>query len=296
MSYYMLKVCSRLLCLLPYRAVLALGRILGRIYYAAAARQRLRAIDQIRERLNLSPDQADRTIRQLFIHLAQTALEILYLPALNKENIQRYIQIENRHYLDQALAQGKGVAVLAAHLGNWEWLGAGLALYGYPVASIIKPQPSSKQVTSLVNEYRRQAGIQLFGKGTSDVVGVARALKQGKVIGFFSDQDAGRHGLFIEVLGKMASVHTGIAIFARKLNCPVIPAFIVRNADGGHRILVQPPQSFECTGDAAGDVERFSSRMSGIIESVIREYPGEWLWFQKRWRTQPPGEKAGAAS
>ena len=204
MQYYLLKLISRIVCLLPYRLLLILGDWLGRIYYLVAKPQRQRAKSQIQERLNLSPADASQTIRRLFVHLAQTFLEVLYMPRLNHTTISDYASIENRHYLDHAIAQGKGVIILAAHLGNWEWLGAALALNGYPVASIIKIQRND-QHSRLINEYRRQTGITLYSKGSSDVVGVVRALKRGQVVGFFSDQNAGRTGITLDFFGKPSS-------------------------------------------------------------------------------------------
>lgn len=290
-QYYLLKTTSRIICLLPYPWLLALGRLLGRVYYRVAARQRDRALTQLKEGLGLSQPEAERIIRSLFVKLGQTFLEVMYLPALSPAKAHRYISIENRHYLDEALARGKGVAVLSAHMGNWEWLGAGLSMYGFPVASIVKSQPND-QHNRIINEYRQLVGIEMFSRGTTELVAAAKALKNGRVLGFFSDQDAGKNGVFIDFLGKMASTPVGLAVFARRLAVPVVPAFIVRRAEGGHRIIVNPPLEFAVTGDEAADDYNFTVKATRIIEHMIRKYPDEWLWFQKRWNTKWAGEQA----
>lgn len=287
----MIKMTSRLVCLLSYPLLLKLGRLLGLAYYHLASRQRNRALAQVRESLGVSPQEAAQIVRSLFLNLGQTFLEVMYMPTLSPDRMQRYVTMENRHYLDEAVAAGKGVAVLTAHIGNWEWLGAALALFGYPVASIVKSQPND-QHTQILNEYRQMVGIKVFTRGTSDLVAAAKALKQGRVLGFFSDQDAGVHGIFIKFLGKMASTPTGIAVFARKFDIPVIPVFMVRRPEGGHRILVSPPLSFEKTADQQADIQRFTAQATQVIEDLIRKYPQEWLWFQKRWNTKWAGEQA----
>ncbi len=289
--YYFLKIASRLICLLPYRWLLALGRQLGRLYYAVADRQRERALQQIMEGMDLTRSEAERIIRSLFVKLGQTFLEVMYLPTLDQDKVREYIAIENRHYLDEALALGKGVAVLSAHMGNWEWLGAGLSMYGFPVASIVKNQPND-QHTRILNEFRQRVGIEIFTRGTTELVAAAKALKNGRVLGFFSDQDAGKSGVFIEFFGKMASTPVGMAVFTRRLSVPVVPAFIVRRQEGGHRIIINPPLSFTASGDEAADDYNFTVQATRVIEDTIRRYPDEWLWFQKRWNTKWAGEQA----
>ena len=124
-QYHLLKIFSRFVCLLPYSAVLLIGRILGKLYYRIAAKQRQRAIKQIREGLNLSAKDAQEVIKKLFINIGQMVLEVLYTPILTPDTVKKYITIEHREYLEEALAQGKGVVFLTAHIGNWEWLGRG---------------------------------------------------------------------------------------------------------------------------------------------------------------------------
>lgn len=290
-QYHLLKLASRLVCLLPYRLLLTCGKLLGRLYYRMAGRQRERALAQAQEGLGISRREAEHIIRSLFIKLGQTFLEVIYLPALSPESITRYVEIENRHYLDEAVAGGKGVAVLTAHIGNWEWLGAALAMYGFPIASIVKRQPND-QHTRILNEIRQQAGIEVFTRGTTELVAAAKALKRGKVLGFFSDQDAGVNGIFVDFLGKEASTPSGIGSFARKFGVPVVPAFIIRRPAGGHRIIVGESFRFADSGDADADLYEFTVKTTRIIEEAVRSYPDEWLWFQKRWNTKQAGEQA----
>ncbi|MDR3592309.1 MAG: lysophospholipid acyltransferase family protein [Negativicutes bacterium] len=290
-QYYTIKLASRLVCLLSYPLLLRLGKLLGRLYYHIASRQRDRALAQIQQSLGVSPCEAERIVRNLFCNLGQTFLEVMYIPALSPARMRQYVTMENRQYLDEAVAAGKGVAVLTAHVGNWEWLGAALALFGYPVASIVKRQPND-QHTQILNEYRKMVGIEVFSRGTTELVAAAKALKQGRVLGFFSDQDAGVDGIFIDFLGKMASTPVGLAVFARRFAIPVVPVFMVRRPEGGHRIMVSPPLSFVKTADADADIHRFTAEATKIIEDVIRQHPQEWLWFQKRWNTKQAGEQA----
>ena len=299
-QYHLLKFISNLISLLPYRAVLFLGRrLMGPLYYRLAAKQRRRAIAQLQESLSCSDADAERIVRSLFVKLGQTFLEILYSPALTPGNITDYITIENRHYLADALQRGKGVVLLTAHIGNWEWLGAALAMDGFPMATVVKRQPND-QHTRILNEYRQKAGIEVFARGGSELVGAAKALKQGKVLGFLADQDAGASGAVISFLGKMASTPLGPAVFAKRFQAPVVPIFIVRRPEGGHRVLIHPSFYYEDTGNEDRDIYNLTLKMTYIIEDTIRAYPDEWLWFQKRWNTrvdQPitqPG-KAGEA-
>lgn len=284
-QYTALKIVSRLISLLPYSMVLAVGSHIGKLYYRIAAKQRKRALAQIKESLNLSDTAAENTIRSLFIKLGQTFLEVMYMPALTPARAKELVEIENRHYLADALGQGKGVVFLTAHIGNWEWLGATLAMDGFPMTSVIRRQPND-QYTRILNEYRQKAGIEIFAKGSAELVGAAKALKQGKILGFLADQDGGSNGIFLEFLGKMASTPPGAAVFAKKFKTPVVPVFIVRRPQGGHRILMHPPLYYEDTGDENRDLYNLIAEMTRITEETIRQYPDEWLWFQKRWNTK----------
>ena len=284
MQYYFFKFITKIVSLLPYSLVILLGRGLGNLYYKLVKKQVNRARCTIKEGLGVPEKEADEITKSMCRNLGMSVMEIMYTPALNKTNIRNYVKIEREDMLWETVSEGKGVIILAIHMDNWEWLGAALALYGYPLTSFVKRQPS-EAVNKILRDLRVGVGIELFTRGTSETVTAARALKKGKMLGFIADQDGGYDGIFLPFLGKMASTPTGPAFFAKKFKSPIVPVFIVRNPEGGHNTIVCDKFYYEDTGDEQKDMYECTRRMTEIVEDVIRKHPDNWLWFQKRWNT-----------
>ena len=290
MLYNALMFLSRLIRLLPYDALLFLGRIFGNLYYIFIKKQRERAVAQMMPALKISEAEARKLVRESFVNLARNMLEIFYMPNLNEKNLSKYVKIDHLDRMKNALAKGHGVVVLTGHVGTWEWLSAAFTLNGLPVTAIAKLQPNQEYSRAL-DDLRATINVEIFNRGTSELLAAGRALKKGKILGFLADQDAGPGGAFIEFLGKVASTPMGPAVFSKKFNSPVVPAFIIRQPDGRHLVKIFEPMYFENTGDADGDLFRFTEKMTRLLEKIILENPTQWLWFQKRWNTPPEMQK-----
>ena len=289
MLYGVLKTMSWLASHTPYKLLVKLGKGVGRLYWHIAKKQRVRAEATIRERLGYGPEEAEAVIKRLFINLGIAGLEMLHMPALNKDNIRGLVSFDHPEILWEALQEKKGVVLLACHMDNWEWLGAALALNGFPLSAVEKPQPNAVY-SDFMNELRRGAGQEIFARGTSEILGCVRAMRKGRLLGLIADQDGGEDGVFVPFLGKMASTPNGPAYFARKFKAPCIPIFIIRKPGGyGHQVLVREPFYYENTGDQQADDYRLTLKMTQAVEEVIKQYPDNWLWFQHRWNTPYKG-------
>lgn len=128
-------------------------------------------------------------------------MEIMYMPALNKDNIRGLVTFDRPDVLWEALNEGHGVVMLACHMDNWEWLGAALSLYGFPISAVEKPQPN-RVYSDFMNELRKSVGQEIFSRGTSEILGCARAMKKGRMLGLIADQDGGYDGIFVPFFGK----------------------------------------------------------------------------------------------
>jgi KDO2-lipid IV(A) lauroyltransferase len=66
----------------------------------------------------------------------------------------------------------------------------------------------------------------------------------------------------------------------------VIAAYIHRNGSFNHRITLKHIKLPSPTGDREKDIVRRTQLFTNILEEAIREYPEQWVWMHKRWKTQ----------
>ena len=292
MLYHTLMFLSWLACRTPRPLLLGAGWLLGNFYYLLIPKMRNRAVEHMMPALGIGEAEAKKLVRASFINMARNVLDILAMPMLNEKNLSDYIEIDHLERMQEALAEGHGVVVLTGHIGCWEWLSAAFTLNGIPVSAIAKPQPNI-QYTRVLDDLRATIHVEIFSRGTSELIAAARALKRGRLLGFLADQDGGPGGAFIEFLGRTASTPLGPAVFSRKFKSPVVPAFILRQPNGKHKVVVGEIMRCPDTGDSDRDLHEFTVQMTAIVEQIIRENPTQWIWFQKRWNTAPEEQKTG---
>ena len=292
MLYKTLMLLSYLACRTPRKLLLAAGWGLGNLYYLLIPKMRRRAVEQMMPALRIDERTAKKLVRASFINMARNVLDILAMPMLNEQNLSDYIEIDHLERMEEALSEGRGVVVLTGHIGCWEWLSAAFTLNGMPVSAIAKPQPNI-QYTRVLDDLRATIHVEIFSRGTSELLAAARALKSGRILGFLADQDGGPGGAFIDFFGRPAATPLGPAVFSRKFRSPVLPAFILRQPGGKHKVVIGEIMRCPKTGDTDRDLYEFTVQMTAIVERIIRENPTQWIWFQRRWNTAPEQQKTG---
>ena len=108
------------------------------------------------------------------------------------------------------------------------------------------------------------------------------ALEQGLHLGMLVDQHFSR-GVDCEFFGRPVKANPAVARLARRFDCPVVGARVVRR-EGGFDVLAEGP--FDLPRDAEGlvDVVPATQMMLRAIERWVREHPDQYLWFHRRWR------------
>jgi KDO2-lipid IV(A) lauroyltransferase len=225
--------------------------------------------------------------RSAFRNLARVAAEFFSLPRLNEKNFTRYITFEGLENFQKAYEKEKGILILTAHFGNWEWMAALFPLQSHhPVHVVVRPL-DSRFLDSMVEQLRMRTGNQAIPKQKA-MGQILRLLKAGEIVGILLDQNmAWQEGVFVDFFGEKACTNTGMALLALKTGTPVLPAFNIRQKDGRYRVVIEPEISLVRTGDKERDVTENTQRFTQIIERYVRNYPDQWLWLHQRWKTRP---------
>ena len=281
--YIFVKLISRFVCLLPFALRRWIGDVVGSACWLLVPGDRKKlAIENICLSLQLDEQEAKQIAKRSVTRFGRMFMEVLYFPRITPDNIRKYVTMEGEEHLREALQDGKGVVLATAHSGNWELLGAALAMCGFPLVAVVQRQTNAA-MDRFINEYRTIAGMKIeYKTGVRDMV---RLLHAGKIIGLLMDQDA-HHGVFVDFFGREASTPPGAAALSRLTDAPIVPAFISNSGDGAHRVTIYPAFSIETTPDREQDILHTTQKLTKIIEDHIRLYPQEWFWLHNRWKTR----------
>jgi KDO2-lipid IV(A) lauroyltransferase len=224
------------------------------------------------------------TVDGVYASIGRLLVALARCPGITRENVGEWIRYEGFHHYEAAKARGKGVLFATAHLGNWELSAYAHALLTEPMNVVVRPL-DNPFIDETVETRRALSGNKLLSK-RDFARSILYALKDNEPVGILVDQNTSAdNGVFVPFFGKAACTNLTFAKLAARSGAAVIPGFALWNADEGKYVLRFYPE-VEITGDA----ERDTARVQAAIEAAIREYPDQWLWIHRRWKTRPEGE------
>lgn len=266
---------------------------LGDLLFVGLRFYRRRAVNQLLLTLgkDKSPSQVQQIVHQSFAHWIKCGFEVVWMAHTTPEAICRRVRIEGLHHLEAALARGKGVIHLGAHLGNFPLIGVVLAQRGYHFSFVVR-DPSDTVVAQYFHYLRTRLGLHDIPRDatTTAAFKILRSLKNNQIVSLIADQHAGRDGVVIDFFGHPVSAATGPAFFALRTGASLLPMFAIRRSDESHVLFIDPPIELSVTGNQEQDLLENTIRCMRVIESYIRRYPSQWSWFARRWRTDPQGD------
>lgn len=273
----------------PFRGLYYLSKMMGRMAFYLIGKYRHRVIGNLligfgKEK---SLDEIQKLAREVFYHFTLTPLETLYLAANahKAERLIKSIQIEGRNYLDEALAKGKGVIGLGAHLGSFTLLGTRLAVEGYPFNIIIN-EGNFPNLSKRLARYQRILGQKPFSpkRNISMIKNSLNCLQRNEILYLIADEQQRRGGIPVSFFGQEAYTPPGPAIFSIKAGAPILPMFILREGGLPKRLVIHPPVEIGPSLDEKRDIEKLTAQFTKVIEEIIGKYPEQWAWLNRRWK------------
>ena len=263
------------------------------------------ALDNLRQAY---PDKSEKEIAALALemwdNMARLAAEYVFLDQLfdfDPENrTQGRIEIVGKDLFVRLAAEKKPHILFTAHLGNFELLPIAAAVYGLKMTALFRP-PNNPYIAEYVHSTRRSTMGELMETRAGAAFALAAILGKGGNVGALVDQKftGGLHTTFFD---RPCETNPVVPMLARRFDCPVHPARCIRLP--GNRYRLEIHEALELVRDADGDIdiEASTQLLNDVVEGWVRENPGQWMWFHKRWtlsgkrRTRRWKARRGAAA
>ncbi len=284
--YYLF--CEWLASWLPKRAGYALARVsgVGLFIFCRGLRRTL-----IANQRRLLPDASQRKVgmsaRRASISVAKNYYELFRLPSLSQADLLAYFDGRGLEHLAAAYARGKGVIIVAPHLGSYNLVPSYVSSLGYPTVAVVEHIRDPK-----MHEYffalRANQGVQLLTTGSEDVRHLLRSLREGKVVMMLADRTVGTSSEEVTFFGERTVLPAGPGLIARRTGAALLPAYSYRVGNTRSVAAALPIMrlpEFDGTPEQrrAADTQAIARE----LEKMILVAPDQWDILQPVWPRQP---------
>lgn len=239
-------------------------------------------------------EQRLETLKGTFRSLGRVLGEVSQFHKATRESIEKLVDFElDQEALDlwETIKRDKrGLVITTGHLGNWEMLVFSFALLHQPISYLARPI-DNPMIEEMTVQIRSMFGNRPINKANSAMLAI-RLLREGDMLGVLADVNAHpKEGVFVPFFGIPACTTAGPATLAIRTNALLFPIFCVFDKERGkYKIVHGSSMEPASTGDRQQDILTTTAAYTEQIENIIRQYPDQWLWIHKRWKTRPKGE------
>jgi phosphatidylinositol dimannoside acyltransferase len=191
--------------------------------------------------------------------------------------------VYGEHYVDDALADGRGIVFATAHTAGWDLAGRLLGRDKGLSVMIVEAPERDADARAVQDEARREYGLVAshVGDDPLSALRLAKQLREGGAVALQVDRTPrGRKARSVRLFGEAGQIPEGPLRLAALTGAPIVPIFAART---GHR-------RYEIVAAAAIRLARSATerdwadaaqRIADALEQFIRAHPTQWFHFRE---------------
>ena len=260
-------------------------RIIAEIWYAIDKNTRTQVESNLKRVIGNNTTQLHKTSKELFINYGICLEDWAKLSSLDTSKAVSFFgKIEGEDIFRRMQAKGKGVIILAAHLGHWELGGLVFTNMGIPFNIIT----AKDRVDAIAQARIRVRSLHNMRTITIEddsffFIDIINALKRNELVAMLVDRYEKKSGILVDFFGEKTYFPQGPVLLARATGASVHPAFTDLDSDKKYRTVMAPPIPMEWTEDRDKDIRVNVAKIAHAFEQYIRLYPNQWFNFSAIW-------------
>jgi Lauroyl/myristoyl acyltransferase len=231
-------------------------------------------------------EEREKIAKAVFVEMLKSFFDyIAYSRVTDKKRYFSLIEVSGEEHLRTAYERGKGVICLVPHLSSWEFAAITPPMLGYQTSAASKKMKSNL-LENIMIKFRESRGMKNITREGS-YQKLIETLKKGECLVLMIDQDTKVKSVFVDFMGKQAYTPLGAARLALETEAVVVPMAMTRKKDQNYRFIIYPELPTIRTDNTEADLLANTQEQTKILENIIREYPEQWVWMHRRWKTTP---------
>ena len=229
--------------------------------------------------LDAGANEADA--RRVYAEFGKTMADYFFIGTRPPEEAARIIgHIDGEEHLREAHRLGKGALIVTGHLGLFELGGLLLGRLGIPGTVLTFPEPS-RALTEWRARFRRRWKMETLEVGADSFafVQIAQRLRAGEFVATLIDRPPSSEGTPVNLPCGTTRFSSGILLLAAPGGVPVLPATMVRRADGFYEARIFPPIFVQPRESRAETLQVYSQQIADKLASVLCAHPEQWYQF-----------------
>ncbi len=225
----------------------------------------------------------NQIVKNGFKLMSKDRIEILLYSVLTKEMVEKMVVIEGLDRLEQIMLSGRGVILLISHFGANKMIMPALGFNGYRIRQVAGNPKDWVKVTGNTSLMFRKA-LEFEAKAeknfpadfiyiTNSVRPVIRCLKNNQIVCLAIDGGGGKKRVKAKFLNRVILLSPNFIKMSRATNSIVLPAFVIRQQNNKHRVIIEEPLSMENDDHNERYLEHNIQKVSDILSSYFEKYP-----------------------
>ena len=242
----------------------------------------------------LDADRREALVAGIWRETGRVIAEYPHLAKIRLDSPEPRLEVADNETLARLRERTTPTVFVTAHLANYELAACAVVQLGFPlsVISTALPNPFADR---LWQSRRRMLGWRYVHKSASPFA-LARELREGRSLGLLLDHRVNGGG-FAPFFGVDAETTLVPALLAARHGLDLTPVRVERLRGARFRVtFFEPIRPDPGVGAAREQAQDMTRRLFATFEDWIRERPGAWLCYKRRWpkAARPRVARSGA--
>lgn len=282
--YRFYRVCEWLASWIPQGVAYAVARVLGELQFLLDSPRREAMIANQR---HLLPDASESEIvhsaRRACFGVAKNYYDLFRLPAMTDAEVRRYFTFVGEEHLRTAAARGKGVIIVAPHLGSFNLVPALACTLGFKVVAVVE-HIRDPRLHEYFLQLRKNHGLQVVTNSPQDVRVILRTLREGGIVLMLADRNVGTATDEVVFFGARTQLPAGPGLIARRTGAAILPAYSYRTSNNDSVAVAMPSLTLpEIKGTPEQRRAADTQAITRALEVGISKAPDQWAALQPVW-------------